>query len=171
MKVQKWATVTLLAAGTLAACAVPNQGTATPVVALAAPTSTIVVQPPVVAAPPQTVYAAPPTTRTIYPAPAQVPAIPVAQTVIAYYEAINRGDFSTAWNLGGQKLAKGGTLASYAKGYATTSWVALTVTSVRGNTVYVDLSARQTDGSLRAFSGSYTVSGGAITSANMKRLS
>jgi hypothetical protein len=171
MRAKNWAAMTLMAAGTLAACATPNQGTATPVVAVAAPPTTIVVQPPVVAVPPQTVYAAPPTTQTIYPAPAPVPSVSAAQTVIAYYEAINRGDFSTAWTLGGQKLAKGGTLASYAKGYATTSWVALTVTSVRGNTVYVDLSARQTDGSLRTFSGSYTVSGGAISSANMKRLS
>ncbi|AUI57576.1 hypothetical protein [Amycolatopsis sp. BJA-103] len=171
MRAKNWAALTIMAAGGLAACATPNQGTATPVVALAAPTSTIVVQPPVVAAPPQTVYATPPTTRTIYPAPAPAPAIPVAQTVIAYYDAINRGDFSTAWSLGGQRLAKGGTLASYAKGYATTSWAALTVTSVSGNTVYVDLSARQTDGSLRTFSGSYTVSNGAITSANMKRIS
>ncbi|KFU76028.1 hypothetical protein SAMN04489729_2383 [Amycolatopsis lurida] len=169
MRAKNWAAVTIMAAGGVAACAVPNQGTATPVVALAAPTSTIVVQPPVVAAPPQTIYAAPPTTQTIHTAP--VPAFPVAQTVISYYDAINRGDFSTAWNLGGKKLAKGGTLASYAKGYATTSWVALTVTSVSGNTVYVDLSARQTDGSLRTFSGSYTVSGGVITGANMKRLS
>ncbi|MEV6910514.1 hypothetical protein [Amycolatopsis sp. NPDC051071] len=156
-----------MAAGALSACAVPNQGTATPAVVVAAPPSTIVLQPPAAAAAPQTVYVAPPTTRTIYPAPA----VPVAQTVIAYYDAINRGDFLTAWNLGGQRLAKGGTFASYAKGYATTSWAALTVTSVRGNTVYVDLSARQTDGSLRSFSGSYTVSGGAITAAKMKRLS
>ncbi len=171
MKVKNWAAGTIMAAGTLAACAVPNQGTATPAVVVAAPPSTIVVQPPVVAIPPQTVYAAPPTTHTIYPAPAPVPAVPLAQTVIAYYDALNRGDFPTAWNLGGQRLAKGGTLASYAKGFATTSWAAVTVTSVSGKTVYVDLSARQTDGSLRTFSGSYTVSGGAITGANMKRIS
>ncbi|WP_410602197.1 hypothetical protein [Amycolatopsis sp. lyj-90] len=167
METQKWAAVTLMAAGALAACAVPHQGTAVPAVAVAPPPNTIVIQPPAVAAPPQTVYVAPPATQTVYPAPA----VPVAQTVIAYYDAINRRDFLTAWNLGGQRLAKGGTYASYAKGYATTSWAALTVTSVSGNTVYVDLSARQTDGSLRTFSGSYTVSGGAITGANMKRLS
>ncbi|MEU3624645.1 hypothetical protein BS329_00430 [Amycolatopsis coloradensis] len=167
MDAKKWATVTLLAAGALAACAVPNQGTATPVVAAAAPPNTIVLQPPAVAAPPQTVYVAPPPPQTVYPAPSA----PVARTVIAYYDAINRRDFLTAWNLGGQRLAKGGTYASYAKGYATTSWAALTVTNVSGNTVYVDLSARQTDGSLRTFSGSYTVSGGSITGADMKRLS
>ncbi|MBB5856727.1 hypothetical protein ACFQ05_27945 [Amycolatopsis umgeniensis] len=164
METKKWAAVTLLAAGALAACAVPNQGTAAPAVAVAAPPNTIVIQPPVVAAPPQTVYVAP---QTIYPAPA----VPVAQTVIAYYDALNRRDFLTAWNLGGQRLAKGGTYASYVKGFATTSWDTLTVTNVRGNTVYVDLSARQTDGSTRTFSGSYTVSGGAITGASMKRLS
>ncbi|OXM48739.1 hypothetical protein [Amycolatopsis alba] len=167
MEPRKWAAVTLMAAGTLAACAVPNQGTATPAVAVAAPPNTIVIQPPAVAAPPQTVYVAPPATQTVYPAPA----VPVAQTVIAFYDAINRRDFLTAWNLGGRRLAKGGTYASWSNGYATTSWAALTVRSTSGNTVYVDLTARQTDGSLRVFSGSYTVSGGAITGSSMKRLS
>ncbi|MBE1578588.1 hypothetical protein ACFORH_19170 [Amycolatopsis roodepoortensis] len=157
MGAKKWAAVTLLAAGTLAACAVPNQGTAMPAVTVTAPPDTIVIQPPAVAAPPQTVYVA--------------PAVPVARTVIAFYDAINRRDFPTAWNLGGQRLAKGGTYASWANGYASTSWADVTVRSVSGNTVYVDLSARQTDGSLRTFSGSYTVSGGTITGANMKRLS
>ncbi|RSN13862.1 hypothetical protein DMC63_25550 [Streptomyces sp. WAC 05977] len=157
MGAKKWATVMLMAAGTLAACAIPNQGTALPAVTVTAPPNTIVIQPPAVAAPPQTVYV--------------TPSVPVAQTVIAFYDAINRRDFLTAWNLGGQRLAKGGSYASWASGYASTSWVAVTVRSVSGNTVYVGLSARQTDGSLRTFSGSYTVSGGTITGANMKRLS
>ncbi len=90
METQKWAAMTLVVAGAVAACAVPNQGTATPAVAVAAPPATIVIQPPVAAAPPQTVYVAPPAPRTVYP----VPAIPVAQTVIAYYDALNRRDFS-----------------------------------------------------------------------------
>lgn len=172
MEAKNWVAVTIMATGALAACAVPQQGTAAPAVTVAAPAPTIVVQPPVVAAPPQTVYVPPPVhvappTHTVYPAPT----VPVAQTVIAYYDALNRGDFPTAWNLGGQRLAKGGTYASYTKGFATTSWAALTVTSVRGSTVHVDLSARQADGSMRIFAGSYTVSGGVITGANMKRLS
>ncbi|WP_340683270.1 hypothetical protein LCL61_32445 [Amycolatopsis coloradensis] len=159
--------VTLMAAAALAACAVPTQGTAAPAVTVAPPPNTIVIQPPAVAAPPQTVYVAPPSTRTVHPAPA----VPVARTVIAYYDALNRRDFPAAWNLGGRQLAKGGSYASYVKGFATTSWAELTVTGVSGNTVHVHLSARQTDGSLRTFSGSYTVSGGAITGANMKRVS
>ncbi|MFE6610841.1 hypothetical protein [Amycolatopsis sp. NPDC057786] len=157
MGARKWAAVTLMAAGALAACAVPNQGTALPAVMVAAPPNTIVIQPPAVAAPPRTVYV--------------TPSVPVVQTVIAFYDAINRRDFLTAWNLGGQRLAKGGAYASWVSGYASTSWADLTVTGVIGNTVHVHLSARQTDGSLRTFSGSYTVSGGAITGANMKRLS
>lgn len=166
MSAKNWAAVTL-AAGALAACAVPTQGTPAPAVAVAAPPNTIVIQPPAIAAPPQTVYVAPPATQTVYPAPA----VPAERTVIAYYDALNRRDFLTAWNLGGQRLAKGGAYASYVKGFATTSWADLTVTGVSGNTVHVHLSARQTDGSLRTFSGSYTVSGGTITGANMKRLS
>ena len=89
--------VALMAAGALAACAVPHQGTPTPAVVVAAPPNTIVLQPPAVTAPPQTIHVAPPATRTIYPAPA----VPVAQTVIAYYDALNRRDFLTAWGLGG----------------------------------------------------------------------
>ncbi|WP_414944166.1 hypothetical protein [Amycolatopsis sp. cmx-11-32] len=80
-----------------------RQVTAAPAVAVASPPNTIVIQPPAVAAPPRTVHVAPPTTRTVHPAPS----VPVAQTVIAYYDAINRGDFFTAWNLGGRKLAVG----------------------------------------------------------------
>ncbi len=156
-------------AGALAACAVPTAGSPVPVVTVSAntPGTTIVVPPPVVAAPQQTVYVAPPTTRTVYP----TPTTPVAQTVIAYYDAINRRDFLTAWNLGGQRLAKGGNYSTYVKGFTTTAWDTLTVTGVDGNTVYVDLLARQTDGSLRTFAGSYTVSNGVIIGAAMKRIS
>ncbi|SFW69439.1 hypothetical protein [Amycolatopsis australiensis] len=45
---------------------------------------------------PQTVYVPQPQ----YGAP--------ADTVIAYYDAINRLDFATAWSLGGNRIAGGG---------------------------------------------------------------
>jgi hypothetical protein len=114
---------------------------------------------------PQTVYVQQP------PAPGYVAPVDTAaaRTVVAYYDAINRRDFTTAWSLGGSRIAGGGGYAKYANGFATTAWDTLTVTDVRGNTVHVVLSAVQTDGSTRTFSGTYTVSGGVIAGSHMTR--
>jgi hypothetical protein len=92
-----------------------------------------------------------------------------ARAVIAYYDAINRRDFATAWSLGGSRIAGGGGFTKYVNGFATTAWDTLTVTDVRGSTAYVVLSAVQTDGSTRMFSGTYTVSGGVIVGSQMTR--
>lgn len=134
-----------------AACATPVVGVPVPV-AVAPPTTVVPV--------PQTVYVQPP----VVPSGTEE-----ARTVVAYYDAINRRDFAAAWSLGGENIAGGGGYAKYANGFATTSWVSVTVTDVRGSTVSVDLSARQTDGSTRTFSGTYTVSGGVITGSHMTR--
>jgi len=149
----------LLLAGA-AACATPVVGVPVPVTVAVPPapatTSTAVV--PV----PQTVYVQPPA----YAAPAGTEE---ARTVVAYFDAINRRDYATAWSLGGSRIAGGGGYDKYANGFATTSWDSVTVTDVRGSTVSVDLSALQTDGSTRTFSGTYTVSGGVITGSHMTR--
>jgi len=92
-----------------------------------------------------------------------------ARTVLAYYDAINRRDFATAWSLGGSRIAGGGGYTKYVNGFATTSWATVTVTDVRGSTVSVVLSAVQIDGSTRTFSGTYTVSGGVVTGSHMTR--
>jgi hypothetical protein len=149
---------TLILAG-VAACGTPMLGVPVPVTVTpqAAATSTIAVPAP------QTIYVQPP----VYVAP---PAdTTVAQTVIAYYDALNRRDFATAWSLGGSRIAGGGGYTKYVNGFSTTSWDTLTVTDIRGNTVYVVLSAVQTDGSTRVFSGSYTVSGGVLVGSHMTR--
>lgn len=132
--------------------------------------------PPVVGVPvPVAVTPPAPTTSTAViavPQPVYVPqpayAAP-ADTVLAYYDALNRRDFTTAWSLGGSRIAGGGGYAKYVNGFATTSWDTLTVTDVRGSTVSVVLSAVQTDGSTRVFTGTYTVSGGVITGSHMTR--
>ncbi|MFJ7216279.1 hypothetical protein [Amycolatopsis sp. NPDC098790] len=131
-------------------------GVPVPVAVTPPSTSTAVV------AVPQTVYVPQPA----YTAPAETSE---ARTVVAYYDAINRRDFATAWSLGGSRLAGGGSYAKYVNGFATTSWDTLTVTGVRGSTVSVVLSAVQTDGSTRTFAGTYTVSGGVITGSHMTR--
>jgi hypothetical protein len=148
----------LIGAGA-AACGVP------PVVGVPVPvavtpgttTSTAVV------AVPQTVYVPQP---PAYVAPTDTSE---AHTVVAYYDAINRRDFATAWSLGGSRIAGGGGFTKYVNGFSTTSWDTLTVTDVRGSTVSVVLSAVQTDGSTRTFAGTYTVSGGVIVGSHMTR--
>jgi hypothetical protein len=116
-----------------------------------------------VPAAPQTVYVQQP--------PAYVAPVDTAEarTVIAYYDAINRRDFATAWSLGGSRIAGGGGYAKYVNGFATTSWDTVTVTDVRGGTVSIVLSAVQTDGSTRTFSGTYTISGGVIAGSHITR--
>ena len=147
----------------VAACGTPVVGVPVPVAVPAAPTtSTAVVAVPAV---PQTVYVQQP------PAPVYVAPVDTAEarTVVAYYDAINRRDFATAWSLGGSRIAGGGGYTKYVNGFSTTSWDTVTVTDVRGSTVSVVLSAVQTDGSTRTFSGTYTVSGGVIAGSHMTR--
>jgi hypothetical protein len=148
----------LLSVG-LAACGVPVAGVPNPVAVTPQAVTTSVIAVPA----PQTVYVQQP---PVYVAPVDTSA---SQTVIAYYDALNRRDFATAWSLGGSRIAGGGGYTKYVNGFSTTSWDTVTVTDVRGNTVYVVLSAVQTDGSTRVFSGSYTVSGGVLAGSHMTR--
>src|SRR5947208_10499410 len=86
-----------------AACGNPVVGVPVPVAVTPPPptptTSTAVVAVPVA---PQTVYVPQP---PAYVAPEDTSA---ASTVIAYYDAINRRDFGSAWSLGGSRIAGGG---------------------------------------------------------------
>jgi hypothetical protein len=154
--------VAALVSVSAAACGTPVVGVPVPVAVTppAPTTSTAVVAVP---AAPQTVYVQQP--------PAYVAPLDTAEarTVIAYYDAINRRDFATAWSLGGSRIAGGGGYTKYVNGFATTSWDTLTVTDAGGGTVSVVLSAVQTDGSTRTFSGTYTVSGGVIAGSHMTR--
>ncbi|WIY06346.1 hypothetical protein QRX60_21780 [Amycolatopsis mongoliensis] len=151
--------VAALISASVAACGTPVVGVPVPVAAPPATSTTVVAVP----AAPQTVYVQQP---PAYVAPGDTAE---ARTVVAYYDAINRRDFATAWSLGGSRIAGGGGYTRYVDGFATTSWDTVTVTDVRGSTVSVVLSAVQTDGSTRTFSGTYTVSGGVITGSHMTR--
>jgi hypothetical protein len=99
------------------------------------------------------------------PAPATTSADDPGQTVQDYYADINAHDYNGAWNLGGKNLDN--SYQDFTAGFAGTVSDAVTVDSVSGDTVSVDLDALQTDGSHRHFSGTYTVSDGAIVSANI----
>jgi flagellar hook-associated protein FlgK len=105
----------------------------------------------------------PPTSDTTTVEPSST--MSAAAVVEAYYAAINAGDYQTAWNLGGDSLDP--TYAAFVNGFASTSHDSLTITASQGDTVSVTLNAAQSNGSDQAYSGTYTVTGGHITSAQL----
>jgi hypothetical protein len=97
---------------------------------------------------------------------AVAPSVP-ASVVDAYFAAINAGDYATAWALGGSNT--GPSYSEFVAGFAGTSNDAVTILSTAGDVVTARLVAQQDDGSTRTFEGTYTVSGGVITSADVKQ--
>lgn len=113
----------------------------------------------------------PPASRTAPPAPSKPAAKPPADaesTVKAYFAAVNAHDFRRAWELGGKNL--GGSYESFEAGFADTARDSVGIVDVTGDTVSVTLDALQTDGAVRHYAGTYTVSGGVITSADVEEL-
>jgi hypothetical protein len=84
-----------------------------------------------------------------------------AATVRAYFKAINRHDYRRAWRLGGRYT--GGSYAAFASGFAGTEHDAVTILSVAGHVVRARLAARQTEGSVKTYKGTYQVNHGVIT--------
>jgi hypothetical protein len=118
---------------------------------------------------------APSAGSTVYvPVPASAPYyVTTNQGVVQqYYDYINAKNFSAAWDMGGQYIG-GSDYNAWAAGYSTTSYVALSTWDYYPgyNAVGVTISATQSDGSVRTYAGSYTVSGGVITSASIKQIS
>jgi hypothetical protein len=87
------------------------------------------------------------------------------EVVNAYYAAINAGDYRSAWNLGGDNLDS--SYGAFVNGFAGTASDMLTVTGSQGDTVSVRLDAIQSDGSDQVYTGTYTVSAGHITGAQL----
>ncbi|CAL9539253.1 hypothetical protein [Streptomyces sp. enrichment culture] len=87
-------------------------------------------------------------------------------TVTAYFDAINNRDFAAAWELGGKNLDQD--YDSFVAGFATTQRDDVTVTGTSGDDVSVTVVAWETDGTQTTYEGTYTVSGGVITSADMR---
>ncbi|MFI9249325.1 hypothetical protein [Streptomyces sp. NPDC053069] len=86
-------------------------------------------------------------------------------TVNDFFDAINRRDFRTAWALGGKNLDMN--YDSFVAGFDTTEHDDVTVLSVDGDTVSVNLNAEQSDGTQKSYTGQYTVVDGVITHASM----
>jgi|GEM_PF-1361632 len=117
---------------------------------------------------------APTVTRTAtVPAPA-APASSAAFTNAAavveqYYQDINDQDYAAAWALGGKNIA-GPSYSAYVRGFDTTASVSLgTISEFGSGRVQAYLYATQTDGTVKTFQGTYTVSGGEIVAADIKQ--
>jgi hypothetical protein len=156
-----------------------------PSVILAAPAARAT---PVTPAPTKTVTAPPspvPTkTVTAPPAPEQTPQQPSAPApaqpqftssiavVNQYYQDITDRNYSAAWALGGSNLSGGVGYDAWVAGYGTTASITLYSQSDWGSgKVTSYLSALQSDGTTRTYYGTYYVSNGVITSANIARTS
>jgi hypothetical protein len=111
------------------------------------------------AAQPATSSAAGPVPTTAVPA-ASTPLGPAA-TVRAYYRAINNHNYARAWHLGGRFT--GSSYSAFAAGFQGTAHDKVAIVSVTGNVVTARLAARQMDGSVRTYQGTYWVTHGVIT--------
>jgi hypothetical protein len=88
--------------------------------------------------------------------------------VQAYFTAINRHQYRRAWRLGGRYT--GISYAEFVSGFAGTAHDAVTILSVAGHVVTARLRARQTDGSVKHYQGTYRVSHGVITGFNVAQV-
>jgi hypothetical protein len=93
--------------------------------------------------------------------------VSAAAVVEAYFAAINAENYEEAWSLGGDNL--GGSYAQFAAGFAATDTDAVQILSTSGSTVTVDLTSTQTDGTQQQYTGTYTVTGQAISSASISQ--
>ena len=88
-----------------------------------------------------------------------------AATVRAYVAAINGHDYGRAWSLGGRNTGR--SYPSFVSGFSTTARDTLTILSVSGDVVTGRLTARQTDGTVDTFQGTYTVHSGVIIGSDV----
>ena len=108
-------------------------------------------------------------------APAPHPTAPARRrmrptaTVRAYIAAINGHHYARAWRLGGR--ITGGSYPGFVSGFTGTAKDTLTILSVSGHVVTARLIARQTDGTVNTYQGTYTVHHGVITGFDVVQLS
>jgi Protein kinase domain len=89
------------------------------------------------------------------------------ETVRAYFTAINQHRYGAAWKIGGL----GEQFSTFEAGYAGTKHDSVTILSTVGNVVTARLVAKQTDGSVKTYEGTYTVTRGVITKADVQQTS
>ena len=114
---------------------------------------------------PRPARAAPPLDRSA----AKQWAMRPAATVRAYVAAINGHHYARAWRLGGRNT--GGSYPGFVSGFTGTATDTLTIVSVSGDVVTARLDARQTDGTVQTYQGTYTVHHGVITGFDVVQVS
>jgi hypothetical protein len=92
-----------------------------------------------------------------------------AATVEGYFTAITRKDYARAWALGGRSINT--SYRSFAQGLRRTDRDTVTILSVSGPDVRARLKARETDGTVQTFQGTYVVHDGVITQFRVRRIS
>ncbi|WP_370135846.1 hypothetical protein [Streptacidiphilus sp. EB103A] len=108
------------------------------------------------------------------PPPAPAPATPAQQinaeaVVTQYYQDLTDHNYAAAWALGGANIA-GESYSQYVAGFGTTASISLgTVSRFGSDQVSAVLYATQSDGSVKVFDGTYTVSGGVLVGAAIKQ--
>ena len=85
-----------------------------------------------------------------------------------YFYDINHHFFRAAWKLRAQN---GSSFAQFRAGFVGTRHDLVTVTNVSGDVVTASLHAVQTDGSVKVFQGTYTVTNGVISSSDVHLVS
>ena len=92
--------------------------------------------------------------------------------VAQYYQDITDHNYSAAWAMGGSNVSGGVGYNAWVAGYGTTASITMYNSSNWGSgEVTTYLSAVQSDGSTRTYYGTYYVSNGVITSANIAQTS
>ena len=106
----------------------------------------------------------PATTRSGPPARQARP----ARVVREYFAAINGHHYLLAYRL---RNESGESYADFVAGFEGTARDIVTIRSVKGDVVAATLVARQTDGTVKTFQGTYTVANGVIISSNVSQVS
>jgi hypothetical protein len=100
-------------------------------------------------------------------APPEAASTSADAVVTQYYQDITDGNYAAAWALGGRNIG-GSSYAGWVAGYATTASVSLgTASDFGSDQVQAELTAQQDDGSVRNYTGTYTVRNGVIVAANI----
>lgn len=103
-------------------------------------------------------------TATSAPAPSSTGPAAVVQD---YFAAINAHDYARAWRLGGKVASP--SYQAFVAGFHGTAKDTVTIISVEGGQVTAQLEADQTDGTVKDFSGVYTIAGGIIIHAQVEQ--
>jgi hypothetical protein len=115
--------------------------------------------------PPAPTHSTPPRTTTTTTA-----ASADAATVVSdYFDAINAQDYGRAWALGGKNLDS--SYSHFVSGFSATTADVVTILDTTPTTVTLHLDALQSDGTVKSFEGTYTVSDGTITRAGVHAVS